>query len=189
MKTFKTIFLSVSLFVSLVFTSCSKDDNPTPQQVIEEEVITTVTTVLRKGTQTITLTSRDVDGDGPTQPVVTVSGNLSANTIYTGTITILNETVTPAEDITEEILTKGLEHQFFFQAPTTLGSFAYTDADSAGKPIGLAFSYTTLNAATGNFTLVLRHEPNKSASGVATGNIANAGGSTDAEVIYPIVVQ
>jgi hypothetical protein len=31
--------------------------------------------------------------------------------------------------------------------------------------------------------------PNKSATGVASGNIANAGGSTDAEVTFPITIQ
>jgi hypothetical protein len=30
--------------------------------------------------------------------------------------------------------------------------------------------------------------PNKSASGVATGDITNAGGATDAAITYPIVV-
>jgi hypothetical protein len=34
----------------------------------------------------------------------------------------------------------------------------------------------------------LRHLPNKSAAGVAAGDITNAGGATDAQVTYPIVI-
>ncbi|HBK71516.1 MAG TPA: type 1 periplasmic binding fold superfamily protein, partial [Flavobacteriaceae bacterium] len=36
---------------------------------------------------------------------------------------------------------------------------------------------------------ILRHEPNKSASGVSDGDITNAGGETDIEVIFNITVQ
>jgi hypothetical protein len=45
-------------------------------------VITTVTTTLTAGSQTVTMTSRDLDGDGPNVPVVTVSGDLLVNTTY-----------------------------------------------------------------------------------------------------------
>jgi hypothetical protein len=44
-------------------------------------------------------------------------------------------------------------------------------------------------AATGNIIVVLRHEPAKSAAGVAMGDITNAGGATDAQVTYPIQVN
>jgi hypothetical protein len=52
-----------------------------------------------------------------------------------------------------------------------------------GKPIGLAFTLKTgTAAATGNIVVVLRHMPAKSAAGVATGDITNAGGATDAQI-------
>jgi hypothetical protein len=114
---------------------------------------------------------------------------LKANTVYTGAVTFLNETVSPADDITVEVKEEGYEHQLFFQAPTALGTFAYTDTDKNGKPIGLTFTLTTKSATSGNLLVTLRHLPNKSASGVATGDITNAGGATDAAITYPIVVQ
>jgi hypothetical protein len=65
---------------------------------------------------TVTMTSRDLDGDGPNVPVVTVSGDLLVNTTYSGAVSFLNESVTPVDDITVEVKEEGLEHQLFFQA-------------------------------------------------------------------------
>ena len=177
----KIFFLAIA---AVSITSCNNDDDP----VNEEEVITTVTTTLTNGATTITLTSRDLDGDGPNDPLVTVSGNLTANTVYNGETTFLNELDTPAEDITVEVEEEGEEHQVFYQIPSALGTFGYTDFDLNAKPVGLTFTYTTGNAGTGNLTVTLRHLPNKSAAGVAAGNITNAGGATDAQVTYPIVI-
>ncbi|TDP60281.1 type 1 periplasmic binding fold superfamily protein [Flavobacterium dankookense] len=177
----KIFFLAIA---AVSITSCNNDDDP----VNEEEVITTVTTTLTNGATTITLTSRDLDGDGPNDPLVTVSGNLTANTVYNGETTFLNELDTPAEDITVEVEEEGEEHQVFYQIPAALGTFGYTDFDVNAKPVGLTFTYTTGNAGTGNLTVTLRHLPNKSAAGVAAGDITNAGGATDAQVTYPIVI-
>ena len=187
MKTFKlTNKLFLSLF-AVALISCSDDDTSAP--INQEEVITTVRTTLVGGGQTITLLSRDLDGDGPNPPVVTVSGNLTAGTTYTGSVAFLNETVNPADDITIEVEEEGVDHQIFYQAPVSIGTFTYTDTDANGKPIGLDFTLVTASAATGNLTVTLRHLPNKSAAGVSTGNIANAGGATDAEVIFPLIVN
>src|SRR6218665_52120 len=185
-KNFKYIAVAT---IAVVVSSCSDDDKPSVNTPVnEEEVITTVITTLTNGTQTVTLTSRDLDGDGPNAPVVTLSGNLTANTTYTGTVKFLNELVNPAEDITDEIHEESDEHQIFFQVRVDLGTFNYADLDRNGKPVGLSFHYTTGNAASGNLIVTLIHEPNKNAEGVATGNITNAGGATDAQISYPIVV-
>ncbi|WP_396140119.1 type 1 periplasmic binding fold superfamily protein [Flavobacterium sp.] len=183
-KTKITLFLAA--LVSL--TACSDDDNP---PVVEEEVITTViVTLTAAGQQDVILTYTDLDGeDGPEEPDTVVTGNFVSNTTYNGSIEILNETEDPVEDITEEIAQKDLEHQFFYQVPNSLGSFSYVDFDSNGKPLGLEFDYLTGNAGTGSLTITLRHLLNKNADGVSAGNIANAGGSTDIEVTFPITVN
>lgn len=182
----KSSKLFLFALTTLVLVSCSNDDSP----VNEEEVITTVRTTLTGGGQVITLQSRDLDGDGPNAPVVTVSGNLTANTTYSGETVFTNETVSPAEDITTEVEEEGNEHQIFYQFPAALGSMIYTDVDANGDPIGLRFSFTTgTSATTGNIVVTLRHLPNKSAAGVASGDITNAGGATDAQVTFPIVIN
>ncbi len=189
MKNFRILALALISFVS--FTSCSDDDSNTALPVNEEEVITTVTATFTPagGGTAITLTSRDLDGDGPAAPVTTVSAPFTAGTTYNGTVTFLNELATPAENITEEIFEEGEDHQIFFQQ-TALGEFTYTDTDGNNKPIGLTFRYDALpTAATGNLTITLRHLPNKNAPGVEVGNITSAGGGTDAQVTFPVVIQ
>ena len=196
--------LAIVLVTQFFIHSCTND---TSNPVNEEEVITTVSLTLTGGGQVIALTSRDLDGDGPNPPeftatrdldgdgpnapVIIPSGNLAANTIYSGAVTFLNETQSPAEDITVEVEEEGVDHQVFYQLPAGLGTITYTDTDLDlnGKPIGLTFTLTTGNVGTGNLTVTLRHLPNKSAPGVATGDITNAGGATDALVTYPVTVN
>lgn len=186
MKNLKMIALAA---IALSFASCSDDDKP--QAVIENEVITTVTATFTPagGGADVVLKSVDADGDGPLAPVVTVSGPFAAGAQYAGRVTFLNETVSPAEDITEEIEELAEEHQLFYQQ-SGLGAFTYADTDADGHPIGLTVNYVAAaSAASGNLTVTLRHLPNKSAAGVSGGNIANAGGSTDAEVVFPVTVE
>jgi len=189
MKTIK--FLSLSLIATAFFTSCSSDDNASGGAVNEEEVITTLTATLTGGGQVITLTSRDLDGaEGPNAPIITVSGNFAPNTTYNGSLDLLNEAASPAESITEEIFDEADEHQFFFNVSNALGSFAYAAPnDENGHPVGINFTLATgATAGTGTLRVVLRHQPNKSATNVSNGDITNAGGETDIEVNFPITV-
>ncbi len=189
MKNLKLIALL--LIPALFSTSCNNDDdNSTP--VNEEEVITTVTTTLSGGGQIITLTSRDLDGDGPNAPVKTVSGNLVAGVVYQGSTTFLNELANPAEDITEEVEEEGTDHQVFYQLASSLGTvtYDYNNVDENGNPIGLEFSLVSgTSGSTGLLTVTLRHEPNKTAANVSTGDITNAAGNTDAEVSFSITID
>ena len=101
----------------------------------------------------------------------------------------MNETVTPAENITEEVEEEGDEHQFFFTPTNNVVTVAYADMDINGDPIGIEFTLRTTNASSGNLTVTLIHEPNKNAAGVSSGDITNAGGETDAEATFAIGVQ
>lgn len=181
---------ALALITIITFSSCSDDDN-TAAIVNEEEVITTITATFtpQGGGTAIVLSSRDLDGDGPAAPVVSVSGNFAAGAVYSGKVTFLNELETPAGNITEEVFEEGHEHQIFYQQ-SGLGSFAYADTDVNGKPIGLSFTYTAAaTPVTGNLTVTLRHEPNKDAQGAAQGIITNAGGGTDAEETFSVSIQ
>ena len=178
--------LAIVLVTQFFIHSCTND---TSNPVNEEEVITTVSLTLTGGGQVIALTSRDLDGDGPNPPTVTASGNLAPNITYTGAVAFLNETQSPAGDITLEVAEEGADHQVFYQLAAGLGTITYTDLDLNGKPIGLTFTLTTGNAGPGDLKVTLIHLPNKSAEGVATGDITNAGGATDADVSFPVNIS
>lgn len=185
---------AITLFTTLTFSSCSNDDDNTVLPVNEEELITTVTAIYTPvgGGATITLQYKDLDGEGANAPVITISGAFAKNKSYNGAVTFKNEFANPAQDITPEILAEGVDHQLFYQKTGTLNTFSYTTSssnfDKNGKPVGLQSVFTTTDAATGNLTITLRHQPNKSGDNVADGDIKNAGGSTDAEVSFPISV-
>ena len=168
-------------------TACEKDDPVIPN---EEELITTLTYTLTPsgGGATVTLSFRDLDGDGGNDPTIG-GGTLAANKTYTGTLELFNEVETPRENITTEIQEEDEEHQFFFKSNVDDLTIAYTDQDDDGNPVGLNTSLTTGEPSSGSITIILRHEPNKTASGVSSGDIANAGGETDIEVVFPIDVE
>lgn len=180
---------AIALISIISFSSCSSDDAVTP--VNEEEVITTVRVDFMPdgGGSVITFKSTDYDGDGPDAPVISGGGNFTPGKVYSGHVTFLNELANPMENITAEVQQEGDQHQLFYQQ-SGLGTFEYDDEDVNGNPIGLAFTYTASpTPVTGTLTITLRHEPNKTAPGVAVGNITSAGGSTDAEVSFPVTVQ
>lgn len=179
-------FLATAIFATVLFVSCSNDDD-TPEPVNEEEVITTLTVTLSPngGGTAITLQTRDLDGDGPNAPVVTVSGSLATGVTYSGTIVLLNETVNPPEIITEEVEEENLDHQFFY----TLGggldvTTAYSNFDDNGNPLGTEFTLTAGTASSGKLTFTLRHEPTKPNTG-----LGDAGGETDIAATFNVAVQ
>ena len=179
-------FLKYALLAStLIFASCSDDDDNTPDAVNDEEVITTLTVTLESGSDTVVMQYQDLDGDGPDAATVTVSGSLNANTTYDGSIVLLNETEDPAENITEEVEEEDLDHQFFYTVGSGLDVDAeYGDADSEGNPLGINFILNTGVASSGGLTFTLRHEPNKPNTG-----LENAGGETDIEVTFDVTVE
>lgn len=179
--------LTLLFVLGLLFASCGKDDPEIPN---EEEVITTLRYTLSPsgGGADVVLSFVDLDGDGGDDPVIT-GGTLSANTTYSGSLTLLNETESPAGDITEEIEEEDAEHQFFFDTNIAGLTVSYSDTDGDGNPVGLSSSLMTGASGSGTITVTLRHEPDKSASGVSGGDISNAGGETDIEVSFPVTVQ
>jgi len=170
---------------SVILFSCNNDDN-NPVAVDEEEVITTMNVTLNSiGNDAVTLQSRDLDGDGPEAPVIMVMGELLANTTYAGSIELLNETETPAEDITAEIAEEDDEHQFFFATGEAITAVDYSDEDGDGNPLGLSFSLTTGDAGSGTLQITLRHEPKKPNDG----SLSDAGGETDIAQSFTVPVS
>ncbi len=184
MKKFIAYFL---VFAALFAFSCKKDDH---NHTNESELITTLryTLVPASGGAPIVLTFKDLDGDGGNAPMIT-NGTLAANTVYNGTLELLNESKTPAENIGNEIQGESTEHQFFYVLTGANLTVKYADQDTKGKPLGLKTQLSTQQASAGKLQIVLRHEPNKDAANVANGLITNAGGETDIEVSFDITIR
>ncbi|UBM59671.1 hypothetical protein LAG90_03280 [Marinilongibacter aquaticus] len=175
-------------FVALL-SSCEKDDPVIPN---EEEVITTLIYTLTPDSgagDTVELKFYDADGDGGIAPVLTSSGPIKANTVYNGALRLLNEIEDPAEETTDEIREESEDHQFFFKFDGLDATAVAVDADDNGNPIGLSSKFTAGAASSGQLTITLRHQPDKFGQGVSDGEIANAGGETDIEVTFDVVIE
>ena len=161
-------------------------DNNGGVPINEGEFISTVNIQLTTDAgDEVNLTWEDLDSDGPNEPIITVSGEFNTNSYYFGSITVLNETNDPVINYTEEILEEAEEHQFFYQFSEGLDMTSqYSDQDSNGNPVGVQFTLVTGSAGSGDFTLELRHEPTKPNNG-----LDDAGGETDIQISFPIVIN
>ncbi|WP_242582408.1 hypothetical protein [Hymenobacter telluris] len=177
------MMLLALLAVAPLFTACNNDDDdPTPDD--DNEQITTLTYTLTPvgGGAPVSATYRDLDGDGGTAPVIG-SLTLAANTTYTGTLSLLDETKNPAVNTSAEILEEADEHLFWFEpTPANLLTVTRTDRDKNNLEIGLQTRVVTTAAATGNLKITLRHQP-------GTKNGTFAPGDTDVEVTFPTTVR
>ncbi len=172
---------------------CTKEeDDParpgTPAN--EEELITTLRLHFHSigGAEHKHFEFVDLDGQGGDPPVITADP-LSADSIYRVDIEVLNASVSPAEDITEEIEAESAVHQFFYQVSGADATVAYEDVDANGLPIGLGTGWTIGAVSSGSVVVTLRHGPDKTAPGVSSGDITNAGGETDIEIAFPVVIE
>ena len=183
MKTMKTGAFYALLTLAML--GCS-DDDTTPEVINDEELITTVILTLTpdSGDQVV-LTTIDLDGDGPDEPVTTVVGSFSENTQYQGAVQFLNETEDPAEDITQEVIEEADEHQVFYTISEGLNiQTTYEDQDSQGNPLGVQITLSTGTASEGSLTVILRHEPVKPNDG-----LDSAGGETDISTSFEVSIQ
>lgn len=191
MKTIGTQALALAL-LTLTFSSCKKEKEtpPTPPITNESELITTVLLTFTDPelNETFELRFRDLDGDGGNAPVIT-SDTLPAGRAYELKVRVLDESVSPAVELTNEIQAEATAHQFFFEVQGVALTVSYSDQDANAKPLGLVNLAISGAASTGTLKLTLRHEPDKDAPGVAQGDITNAGGDTDIEVSFPVVLE
>lgn len=180
--------LSVALVLAgLVFSSCKKDK----VEGNEEEVITTLqlTFVPDGGGTALVYDYDDPDGPGGTAPTIDEIV-LSPLKTYNVSLTLLNKTVTPAEDITTEISDEADAHRFYYEGSATSNLLiSGLDDDPNGVPLGLTSSWTTGPAATGTVKITLRHYPGTPPN-KAIGDLVNSTKSgTDIEVTFNTRIQ
>lgn len=189
--------LIVSLFV---FTACEPEE---PVVENDGEVITDVTLNFTEldasgnpvGTP-ISFKASDPEGiEVGASPVVQTVSLMKGKT-YRLDIEVFN--AIENEDITEEILEEADEHQFYFLGSAFVGSSApltYVYDDESGDLIGVRGIVTVASSPGFNnaqMRIVLRHDLDKNYPGANNPNFENfvmAGGETDLDITFPLVLN
>lgn len=178
----KKSLLLLGIFSGLFF-SC-KDEVELEN---ENELITTIKLEFVNGTDTKTFQFKDPDGDGGQAPVINDIA-LKANTEYQLSVSFLDESKNPVEDLTEEVAAESDEHLVVFTPnPSSLGTYTYSDKDVNGFPIGLSGKFKTNQAGTGTLKVQLRHQPPINNKSVKNGTATP--GSDDANVDFKVTVN
>ncbi|MEM9834269.1 MAG: GTP cyclohydrolase [Bacteroidota bacterium] len=180
--------------------SCSDDDAPEEENVVE--VFTDVTLIFTNtaDNSTVTATATDPDGVG-SQPLVVQGGiTLTSGATYMLTYEIENALdPNDVEDIGAEILEEDNEHQFFysftegaFSSPTGDGNIDtasdpinYEDMDENGWNVGLVTSWTAGDPLTGGeFRTNLQHQPD-----AKTATSGSDAGDTDFDLTFDLTIE
>lgn len=172
--------LPILAMLVIPFLGCEKDDDNDPDN--EQELITTISLKFTGGGETKTFTAVDKDGDGGAAPVIQ-GITLKANTDYTLSVSFLDESKTPSEDITTEVKTESNDHLVCYAVTGAMVTPNTSDKDAAGKTLGLESSFKTGAAGAGTIKVTLKHEADKSNAN------ACGTGETDAEATFNVTVQ
>lgn len=198
MKNLQKLPLYLFAALTMGFASCESED---PEKENEGEVITDVTLKFQEVDASnnpvgavVSFKASDPQGIevGATPTIQTV--NLTRGKKYLMTIEVLN--AIENEDITKEILEEAAEHQFYFLGSAfTSNILTIAYADAGGVALGLRNLLTVSSSPGTNNTsmrVVLRHDLNKSFNGANNPNFANfvqAGGETDLDITFPVVLN
>lgn len=173
------------MLIALITVGCEKEETPViPMGETLEQVTTWRMLMFSNQIQPTQLSSRDLDGDGPDEPVIS-GGRAAANTVFRGQIELFDETMFPELEVNEFILNNSASYQLFFVGNGIDLTVTYSDEDINGNPIGLDTQITTGDPAEGSITIILRANPTKNSSN----NPTAAGGETVGEVTIPLTIE
>ncbi|MBO0936278.1 hypothetical protein J2I47_06935 [Fibrella sp. HMF5335] len=190
MRTQNGLRLGWIVGISFLFAlnGCKKGTDPLPAN--ENELITTVTLrFTQAGTaNTQTATYQDKDGDGGAAPTKFDTITLTANTSYSLTVDLLDESKTPTVSVTDEVNSKKDEHLLVYATtPAALLTYTYGDKDSRNLPVGITGTIRTGTAGTGTFNVRLRHQPPINGTAVKDGSPTP--GSDDVNLNFGLTIK
>jgi hypothetical protein len=189
-----------SIAALTIIVSCD-DDEPKKEDTPELITKVTLTFTPTTGGAPVVVTATDPDGEGvqdisPDGPVT-----LAVNESYTLAITLINGLAAPSEpgyDITEEVQEESDEHLFFFgwtnnvfSEPAGNGNIDnrsddvnYEDEDANALPLGLQTSWIAADVSSGNFHVILKHQP-----GLKSATSTSSTGETDLDLTFTINIE
>lgn len=199
-KIFSALYLTSTL-LSIFFISGCDNDDPVKEDVPELITKATLTfTPISGSTIEVKVTATDPDGEGVQSLRVDSPINLLGNQSYTLEITLVNELsqTNAGYFISEEVAEEADEHMFFFSwtnnvfgDPTGNGNMDnrsdavnYEDEDVNGLPLGLKTSWTSASTSTGDFRVVLKHQP-----GLKSASSDSNTGETDLDITFVINIH
>ena len=189
----------IALTVLLLSYGCEVED-PVREDV--PELITKVTLTFSPSVgNPVVVTATDPDGEGVQDVQVDGAIKLEATKRYSLSLTLANGLVKPSDpeyDVTEEVAAEGDEHIFFFSwtndifsDPSGNGNIDnraddvnYQDEDINGLPLGLETIWTAGAASSGEFRVVLKHQPDLKSATSESGI-----GETDLDLTFTVNVE
>lgn len=182
--------LLVLLPLGLLAAACANEvENPAPTN--DNEAITTATLTLTSQTtpaQTVTATVENLNMNADFSRATLT---LRPNTTYSGVLTLLDKTKTPALDVSEGVRAEANEHLVVYTFTAAAGSPASltvtaTDVDTnpapGPYPLGLSTLVKTGAVGSGKLRVVLRHQP-EAKNGTPTP------GTSDLDTEFSVVIQ
>jgi hypothetical protein len=173
---------AIVLLAGLIIMGCKKKKE---EDVEEEENITTVKVTLTPvtGGTAQTFTWKDVDGPGGNAPIIDQIV-LPASIPSTCSLQFLDESKTPAVDITPEIIAEGTDHQVYYEATGVSVTVTSLNSDANSLPLGNTSFWGNSGAGNGSMKITLKHKPGAKKAGDAV-----TVGETDIEVTFPVKIQ
>ncbi|MEM7549363.1 MAG: GTP cyclohydrolase [Bacteroidota bacterium] len=174
----KQILLNAAILSCVGLYSCDDDDAPEAENEVEAITSVTLTFTPQGGGTPAIASAVDADGLGPGNFTQLLTPELEPGTTYDLTMSLLDaRDPSDIEDIGEEVEEEDDEHQFYFFVTGSIftadGSdipgTVYQDTDDNNLPVGLETTWTTsASAASGEFRVILRHQPDEKNQASAT---------------------
>lgn len=185
-KMIKSMFAGLTLALAVV--GCKKDDDlvPLPDPIVnEQELITTMKLTLidsSDASNVRTATFRDPDGDGGVSFDLFDTIRLEPAKTWYVSILLLNETASPIDTISNEVLEEAIDHLICFSPSGNSATVLITDVDGNSFPIGLQSKWKTTSSGLGTMQIELKHQP-----GIKNGTCGV--GETDIDILFPVKIQ
>jgi hypothetical protein len=174
------ILFSVMLATAALLNSCKNDT-----AVSTNETITTVRVIAQNLTTNVidTFIYVNFNETKPNPPSYVDTIRLKAQTSYAIRVLLLNEALSPAQDMTDTIIARADNHLMLYNIdPSGLIGVKIQDKDSKGLPLGLLANWSTSDTTNGWLRMILRQEQGNK-------NGTETPGVTDFEADFPVVVR
>ncbi len=180
-----TGILAGFLITAVLFNSCKKDETAVSPPVPGNEFLTNVQLMITNNANPSDVQTKAVK-QLPDQAIdySNASISLKPNSSYSVAVKFLDETTTPAGNVTDDIYERRNYHLICFAPSGANLTVVRTDRDTNNPAleVGLEDSFTTGAASTGSLNVQLRHQPNAK-------NGSCDPGSSDADVTFPVSIN